>query len=525
MALLQVKDVSKSFPGVLALRGVAMEVEAGQVHALVGENGAGKSTLVKIISGAQAPDGGAIIFDGARFEHYSPAYATGHGIAVVYQRQQLVPWLSVAENILLGQQPRRMAGVVDSAGTQRTARALLDRLRVTINPATPVARLSPAQQGEIAIAKALYRRAKLLILDEPTAALDPAQIARLFELIGDLCAQGMAILYISHHLEEIFRLARRITVLRDGEVVTTQPVNELTQGQVVSLMAGRRERKAAAAEDAPGAAADPIIPRDGARRPERAPIVEFRHVAAGSVLRGLDLAIHGGQVIGLTGIIGAGGHDIARLLFGLLQPVGGEIWLDSRPYAARGPGQAIARGVFLVPENADRDGLVGVLSVAKNITLVRLGDVSRLGALSLRRERRIARDYVSSLRIATPTVEREVRTLSGGNRQKVLLAKALQARARLLVLEEPTQGVDVNAKAEIHAIIRDVAATGKAVLVISTDIRDLLLCTDRMVVLRKGRIVADVPTRDADYTGVLGLTQGTETTGTEEEATWHAGTA
>ncbi len=535
MPLLHVKDVTKSFPGVRALRGVSLDVEAGHVHALVGENGAGKSTLVRIISGAQAPDGGAIVFDGRRVEHYSPSYAAAHGIAVVYQRQQLVPWLSVAENILLGQQPSRLGALVDTAATRRTARELLARLRVTIDPNTPVARLSPAQQGEVAIAKALYRRARMLILDEPTAALDPAQIERLFELIGDLCAQGMAILYISHHLEEIFRLARRITVLRDGEVVTTQAIGELTQGQVVALMAGRRERKAA--EDAPAAAAEPVAVTETARSadPTRAPIVEFRHVTAGPVLRDLDLAVRGGQVIGLTGIIGAGGHDIARLLFGLLRPSGGAILANGRPYTARGPRQAIARGVFMAPENPGRDGLVGVLSVAKNITLVQLGDISRLGALSLRRERQIARDYVSSLRIATLTVEREVRTLSGGNQQKVLLAKALQARARLLVLEEPTQGVDVNAKAEIHAIIREVAAAGKAVLVISTDIRDLLLCTDRMVVLRKGRIVADLPTREADYASVSHLTQGTaqdrepgmgaDGADGSEEAAWRVETA
>jgi len=523
LPLLQVKEVTKSFPGVRALKGVSFDVEAGHVHALVGENGAGKSTLVRLISGAQAPDSGEIAFDGETLAHYSPSYAAERGIAVVYQRQQLVPWLSVAENILLGQQPRRLGALVDTAGTRNTARALLARLHVTIDPATPVVRLSPAQQGEVAIAKALYRRARMLILDEPTVALDSAQIGRLFALIRELCAQGMAILYISHHLEEIFRLARQITVLRDGEVVTTQSIDALTQGQVVALMAGRGERKAT--EQAPGATAQPPAATETGESndPSRTPVVEFRRVTAGSVLQDLDLAVHGGQVVGLTGILGAGGHDVARLLFGLLRPSRGAVLVSGRPYAGRGPREAIADGIFLAPENPGRDGLVGVLSVAKNITLVGLGDVSRWGVLSLRRERQIAWAYVSSLRIATPTVEREVRTLSGGNQQKVLLAKALQAEARLLVLEEPTQGVDVNAKAEIHSIIRDVAATGKAVLVISTDIRDLLLCTDRMVVLRKGRIAADLPTHAADYAGVSHLTQGTEQG--LEEAGWHVETA
>jgi rhamnose transport system ATP-binding protein len=510
MALLKIENVSKQFPGVQALRSVSLEVDAGHVHALVGENGAGKSTLVRIISGAQPPDSGRIIFDNIAFEDYSPAYATAHGISVVYQRQQLVPMLSVAENILLGEQPRRFNLLIDRTETYRIAAELLDRLRVDIDLRERVADLTPAQQQEIAIAKALYRQAKLIILDEPTAALGPIQIERLFELIRDLCSHGVSVLYISHHLEEIFRLADRITVLRDGKLVTTQPTSELTQGAVVKLMAGHDPHRVSETATIrtgmrPGAAVS-----TAASLSERSEILEIRGLTAGPVLKDIDFVVPKGQIVAVTGILGSGTHDLARVLFGLLQPSKGQIRLNGSPYTARGSRQAIARGVFLVPENPARDGVVAQLPIAQNITLVDLPAITRYGVLQLKKESETARKYVSMLRIAAPSMVREVGKLSGGNQQKVLLAKALQAKAQVLVLEEPTQGVDVNAKEEIHRIVRELAATGKAILVISTDIRDLLLFADRMLVLRGGRIVADLPANEADYTQVLILTLGTE---------------
>jgi ABC-type sugar transport system ATPase subunit len=504
MALLEVEEINKYFPGVQALRNVSLSVEAGEVHALVGENGAGKSTLVKIISGAYRPDSGRIIFDGVTFDEFSPAYATAHGISVVHQRQQLVPWLSVEENILLGKQPRRLGVVVDMRTRRRLASELLSQMRLEINPTTPVAQLSPVEQQEVVIAKALYQKARLLILDEPTAALGPAQIERLFELIRELCSQGVSVLYISHHLEEIFQLAQSLTVLRDGVVVTTRPVQELTQGEVVDMMAGHH---VTGARDVPADALPPA-----ARRPpeEATSLLELHGLSAGPVLREIDLSVPAGQVLGVTGIVGAGGHDLALTLFGLIEPFAGECQLRGRKYTPHSPRQAIEQGIFLVPENPSRDGLIGLMSVAQNITIVDLPAITHNGILQLKEEVRVARSYVSALHIATPTVEREVRALSGGNQQKVLLAKALQAKAQVFILEEPTQGVDVNAKEEIHRIIRDLAASGKAVLVISTDIRDLLQFTDRMLVLRKGRIVADMPTINGNYTKILNLTLGTE---------------
>jgi ABC-type sugar transport system ATPase subunit len=507
--MLKVENVSKQFPGVQALRAVSLEVRPGRVHALVGENGAGKSTLVKIISGAQPPDSGRIIFNDVVFEEYSPAYASAHGISVVYQRQQLVPMLSVAENILLGEQPVRSRFLIDRAKTYRIAGELLNRLNVDVDLRKRVAELTPAQQQEIAIAKALYRQAKLIILDEPTAALGPSQIERLFELIRDLCAHGISILYISHHLEEIFRLADRITILRDGILVTTQATADLTQSAVVNLMAGHDPQRVNGTSSHPVGMEEAGV-KESSGASQQTALLEIRELTAGPILRKINLTVPEGQVVGITGILGSGTHDIAQVLFGLMQPETGEILLRGTPYRARDPRKAIAQGVFLVPENPARDGVVAQMSIAQNITLVALRAITRFGILQLREESATARKYVSMLRIAAPSAVREVAKLSGGNQQKVLLAKALQAKAKLLILEEPTQGVDVNAKEEIHRIVKELAATGKAVLVISTDIRDLLLFADRMLVLREGQIVDDLPAAVADYTQVLNLTLGVE---------------
>jgi ABC-type sugar transport system ATPase subunit len=489
-----VEHVGKRFPGVQALRDVSVELHRGEVHALVGQNGAGKSTLVKCISGVHPPDEGRILLDGEEIGAYSPKHAHDLGIAVVHQRPQLLTWLTVAENVLLGQMPTRAGGfLIDRGEANRRTHALLERLRLDIDAHAPVASLSAPQRQQVAIAKALFRKAKLLILDEPTAALDAERATRLFELLRDLAAEGVGILYVSHHLEEVFALADRVTVLRDGELVATKPAGELTQDAVVTLMAGRRLELLTSSGDAAANGKAAVLELDG---------------LSTDVLHGMDFDVHEGEVLGVTGVIGAGGHEIARLVYGLDRPVSGRLLLHGEPYRPHGPRQALAHGVFLVPEEPDREGLVPELSVATNVTLVDLPAITRAGVLSLRREREIARRRVQELSIATASVDTPVRNLSGGNRQKVLLAKALTADASLLVLEEPTQGVDVHAKAEIHRIVREFAANGKAVMVISTDIRDLLEFVDRVVALRDGRVVGDLPAHEADYAQVLDLTVG-----------------
>jgi ribose transport system ATP-binding protein len=492
--LLQAENVSKRFPGVQALSNINLSLNRGEVHALVGQNGAGKSTLVKCICGVYPPDGGRITLDGREVTTYSPKHAYDLGVAVVHQRPQLLPWLSVAENVMLGHLPARNGLVIDRRRANELTRDLLARLRLDIDPRSPVARLTAPERQQLAIAKALYRQAKLLILDEPTAALDAERSERLFALVADLTAGGVGVLYVSHYLEEIFRLGGRVTVLRDGQLVASQPTAELSQDEVVTLMAGHRLTEFA------------VGPKPSTGE-ERTPALELRHLETG-LIHGVDLVVRQGEVVGVAGLIGAGGHEIARVLFGLDRPAAGQVFLHGRPYEPRRPKQSIAHGVFLVPEDPTRDGLVAVLSVAVNVTLVDLKGVSRRGVLSLRRERDVANRFVRQLSITTSSVNTAVRNLSGGNQQKVLLAKALASKAGVLVLEEPTQGVDVHAKAEIHRIVRELAAQGKAIVVVSTDIRDLLQFVDRMVALRAGQVVANVPARETSYADILDLTVG-----------------
>ncbi len=497
--LLVVDGVSKGFPGVQALIDVSCSVSAGEVHALVGQNGAGKSTLVKCVTGVYAPDSGQITFMGNPIDAFSPKHAADLGIAVVHQRMPLLPSLSVAENVHLGQLPTR-AGFLDRRAANRRTKELLGRFGLDVDPTVPVSSLSVSARQEVAIARALFRDAQLLVLDEPTAALDAAQSRRLFEVVENLRRENVAILYVSHYLEEIFALAERVTVLRDGRLVRTTATADTDENEIVTLMAGHRPAVGADVERAGPAAPD-----------ERGSASVVLDGVTGGVLRDVSLKIEPGEVIGITGVIGAGGHDIARLLFGLAKPDTGTVLLGGEAFRARGPRQALDLGVCLVPEDPAGEGMVPEMTVASNISIVDLPRFSRLGILSLRRERRTAREYVKELEIATASVDTPVRNLSGGNQQKVLLARALAANARLLLLEEPTQGVDINAKREIHRIIRNLAAGGKTAIVISTDVQDLLEFVDRVVALRRGRVVSDVRAADTSFAEILDVTVGADT--------------
>lgn len=492
--LLVCRGVSKQFPGVKALDGVDCTVLAGEIHALVGQNGAGKSTLVKCITGVYAPDGGEISFGGQPLTSFSPKQAADAGIAVVHQRMPLLLDLSVAENVHLGRLPTRL-GMLDRRAANRRTRELLDRFKLQVDPEIPVSRLTVSERQEVAIARALFRDARLLVLDEPTAALDGSQSERLFEVVQNLRREGVAILYVSHYLEEIFRLSDRITVLRDGRLVETTATADTDQERVVTMMAGHRPAPGDHVE-APSAAV--------ASGP---PAVDFEHVST-PVLRDVSVQVLVGEVVGITGVIGAGGHEFARLLYGLARPTEGSVSVGGAPLRSNGPRQSLAQGVCLVPEDAAREGMIAPMSVASNITLVDLPAFSRLGFLSQGRERAAARRFVSDLGISTRSVDTPVGTLSGGNQQKVLLARALTADARVLVLEEPTQGVDVHAKAEIHRLIRRLAAGGTAVLVISTDVQDLLQFTDRMIALQRGRVKKDARTADTSFAEILDVTVG-----------------
>lgn len=494
--LLVCSGVTKRFPGVRALSEVDVTVREGEVHALVGQNGAGKSTLVKCITGVYTPDAGEMSFAGERITTFSPKNAADIGIAVVHQRTPMHLDLSVAENVHLGHLPTRM-GLFDRNAASRRTRELLDRFKLDVDPEVPVASLSVSARQEVAIARALFRDARLLVLDEPTAALDAAQAKRLFAVVDNLRRQNVAVIYVSHYLEEIFALADRITVLRDGRLVRTAPTAELTHEEVVTLMAGHRPDNAFATRK-------PVAMADDAD----AAVVRLDNVST-EVVHDVKLSVAAGEVIGITGVIGAGGHEIARLLYGLTRPTEGTVTVAGRPFASRGPRDSLSQGICLVPEDSAREGMVGLMSVAGNISLVDLKAFSRLGWLSHGRERREARRFVKELGIATSTVDAPVQTLSGGNQQKVLIARALTAKAEVLVLEEPTQGVDVHAKAEIHKVIRNLAAGGKVVIVISTDVQDLLLFVDRIVGMRRGRVALDTPAHETSFADILDVTVGT----------------
>ncbi len=497
--LLDIQGVSKGFPGVKALVDVSCTVEVGEVHALVGQNGAGKSTLVKCVTGVYAPDAGAIHFDGSRIDTFTPKAATDAGIAVVHQRMPLLLSLSVAENVHLGQLPTRL-GLLDRRAANRRTRELLGRFGLDVSPEAPVGSLTVSERQEVAIARALFRDARLLVLDEPTAALDAAQSQRLFEVVENLRRERVAILYVSHYLEEIFALADRVTVLRDGRLIQTSATVDTNETEIVTLMAGHR----------PSVGQD-VDPSAETASDERGVASVKLDAVSTEVLHDVTVSVEPGEVVGITGVIGAGGHEIARVLFGLASPSVGSVSLGGQPYRPRGPRDALKLGVCLLPEDPGREGMVPEMSVASNISIVDLPRFTRRGMLSLRRERQTARDYVKELGIATASVDTPVRNLSGGNQQKVLLARALAAGARVLLLEEPTQGVDVNAKREIHRIVRSLTSEGKAAIVISSDVPDLLEFVDRVVALRRGRVVSDVRAADTSFAELLDVTVGADT--------------
>jgi ABC-type sugar transport system ATPase subunit len=510
--------IRKAFPGVVALDGVDLEVTAGEVHVLLGENGAGKSTLMHILGGALRPDAGTITVDGQAVRLASPRDARALGIAIVHQELALVPALSVAENILLGALPAR-AGVVDRGRLLDGAREALAALDPSLDVWRPVGSLRLGQQQLVEIARALRRRPSLLVLDEPTSALTPHETARLFACIRSLVANGVAVICISHRMDEIEAIGDRITVLRDGRHVATLPVHPMDRAQLVHLMADRgpavalpmslpsvhagsaeatsREETASAM----GLPEDVPVPR-GVER------LAVRGLGRRGVLHDISFVAHAGEVVGFAGLLGAGRTELARALFGVDPLDTGEIRLDGRPMRFRHPGDAIRAGVGFVTEDRKGEGLLLLRSIRENIALPVLRSLSRWGVVRRAPERAIANDAVQTLQIRTPSSEQAVLALSGGNQQKVVLAKWLAAGARILLLDEPTRGIDVGAKAEIHALIRRLAADGATVLLFSSELPELLALADRTYVLHQGRLVGECARAVATPERVLALAVG-----------------
>jgi len=491
--LLEMRAITKRFPGVVALEGVDFDLKPGEVHVLVGENGAGKSTLMKILSGAYQPDAGEVRLDGRVVRVGSPRAAIALGIGTIYQEFTLLPPFSVAENIFLGREPsgRRWLGVVDFDRMLREARAVLDLLGLPIDPAMPAGALSVAQQQLVEVAKAISTKARLLIFDEPTAALADREVRHLFGLIRRLRDQGVGVVYISHRLGEIPDIGDRVTVLRDGRRIGTWPARDLDMGGLVRAMAGREIRE--------------VQHRSRLRGAE---VLGVRGLVRRGVLDDVDLTVHEGEVVGLAGLVGSGRTELARAIVGADPLDGGVVRIAGEEIRRPSCRLSVRRGLGLLPEDRKLHGLVLVAPVRENISLASLSRLHRWGWLRRGEERRLAATQVAHLRIRTPDVERRVRFLSGGNQQKVVLAKWLCSRARALIFDEPTRGIDVGAKAEIYDLIESLADGGAGILVISSDLPELLRLCDRILVMRRGRIVGEVGRDEATQEKILAYAFG-----------------
>jgi rhamnose transport system ATP-binding protein len=491
--LLHATAVTKSFSGVRALKGVSFDLRPGEVHALVGENGAGKSTLIRIMTGAVTADSGTIAVGDRVVAHLDPHAARSLGIAAIYQQPSLFPDLTVAENIALALEQGRSWRRVRWRERKRVAADVLARLGAAIGVDRPAGSLSLPEQQMVEIAKAIGADARILIMDEPTASLTDRDVERLFEVIGRLRDHGVGIIYISHRLEEIFQVADRITVLRDGETIETRDRADLDRATLIRLMVGRE--LSAVFPKRQVAIADVALELRG-----------VGHRASG--VRDVSLSVRSGEILGVTGLVGSGRTELAEVLFGLRPADAGEIRVRSVPVKIASPAQAIGLGLGYVPEDRRQHGVVLEMSVAANTSLANLGGVSRRGLLDWRAEQTMAARYVDDLRIKAPSVAVPVGTLSGGNQQKVALSRWLSIDPAVLILDEPTQGVDVGAKSEIHDLMGRLAERGMAILMISSEMPEILGMSDRIAVMRAGTVRAVLPRAEATQATILAAALG-----------------
>jgi ribose transport system ATP-binding protein len=468
---------------------------AGEVHAVVGENGAGKSTLMKILAGAIQPDEGEIVWKGQPVQISTPHAAQRLGISIIYQEFNLIPHLSVAANLLLGREPRRALGLLDHAAARRESERLLGRLGVQIDSNTRVSRLSVSLQQMCEIAKALSLNADLIIMDEPSASLTDHELRKLFEIIRGLSASGVATIYISHRLEEIFQLAERVTVLRDGRHVATLTVGETYKPSLVRMMVGRP-----LSEEFP--------PRVQRARGDVA--LSVRGLTSRVGIRDVSFEVHHGEIVGMFGLVGAGRTEVARAIFGADAKDAGEVRLDGQVAHIAAPRDAVRHGIGFVTEDRKAEGLVFGLPIRENVSLPVLETVSSVGVINRPAERLLAQRGVRELDIRTPSVEQSVTYLSGGNQQKVILAKWLAARPRLVIFDEPTRGIDVGAKAEIYHLMRQLADQGTAILMISSELPEVLGMSDRILVMHQGRLAGELAWDGATEEKVMWLATGGE---------------
>ena len=489
---LQVQGLRKSFGGVAALDNANIEVSSGEVHALIGENGAGKSTLIKILSGYYSPDAGQVIMDGAKIQPGSVAASEAAGIAVIHQESTAFPHLSAQDNIFVGSEPRKCLGLlIDRKQIYRRTSELLDSLGEHIDCNAPVGSLTVAQRQMVGIARALSKKSRVLILDEPTASLSSRETDVLFSIIRRMKAKGVSIIYVSHRLEEIFELADKVTVLRDGHVVGTYPIEEMTHDSLIRLMVGRKIDTAEAAPT--NSAQDQNI------------LLEVNNLTRFGVFENVSFNIKKGEIVGFAGLVGAGRSEVARAIFGADRADAGEVRVAGAPLKAGSISDSMDNGVALVPEDRQHEGLILPMSISANICMVVQNDLAHRGIISNIRENELVADTIRKLSVKASDASLPAESLSGGNQQKLVIGKWLASSPKVLILDEPTRGIDVGAKAEVHKLIRDLASDGMAVMMISSDLPEVLAVSDRIIVMRSGSIAGELSSSEATQEKVLAL--------------------
>jgi rhamnose transport system ATP-binding protein len=490
--LVELRGIAKSYGGVHAVSDVSFAIQPAAVHALVGENGAGKSTLVKILTGVVRPDEGELLVEGEPQQVRDPQTAHRLGIVAMYQEPTVFPDLTVAENVFAGRHPRSGVRTVDWRAMRTEASRILGELGVDFGPDTPVRGLGVADRQLLEIAKALSSSARLLIMDEPTAALSPNEVEKLFATVRRLRERGVAIVFVSHRLEEVTLIADTVTVLRDGRHVATRPAAELSHGEIVRLMVGR--------------SLDALFPKEEAQIGD----VVFRAegLTRAGVFSNVGFELRRGEIVGLAGFVGAGRTEVARSIFGIDPLDRGRLWIDGRPFRPHSPRTALRRGLAYLPEDRLHQGLVQRMSVGENVSMAVLPQLTPGGLLRPRRERALARRFMEQLRIKATSPAQVVRSLSGGNQQKVVLSKWLAAEPKILILDEPTHGVDVGTKADVHRTISHLAAEGLTILLISSELLEVLGMSDRILVMREGRLVAEIGREEATEERVIAAAAG-----------------
>jgi ABC-type sugar transport system ATPase subunit len=485
--ILELEDLSKSFPGVRALDKVHFDVRPGEVHALLGENGAGKSTLIKIVSGVYKPDAGEIRIDGQVTHFNNPREAQERGVATIYQELSLYPELTVAENIFIGHAPKGRFGVVDWGRMYQNASEILASLNIhDMDVRRKVGTMNVGNRQRVEIAKALSQNARILIMDEPTAALTEADVRRLFGIVRLLRDRGVGIVYITHRLNEVFELSDRVTVLRDGQYVGTRTTAETTEDSLISMMVGRT--------------IDQLFPKLDTK--VGLPVLEVRNLSRRPNPKNVSLTICSGEIVGIAGLVGSGRSELAQVIFGIAPAESGEILIDGKAVNIKHPGQAMKLGIAYVPEDRGTQGLIREMRIRENVSLAVLRSLNRGAFINRGEERDLARQSLQQLNIRAYSIEQVVNKLSGGNQQKVVVGKWLASKPRVLIMDEPTRGIDVGAKAEIHRMMSELAQKGMAIIMISSELPEIMGMSDRIIVMRDGHLVAEFSRAEATQENV-----------------------